>query len=253
MGRRARVQAGRVVGVVGAAAQRKAEVEGSRVPHLHLQRRTGVLELLEFGAGILLPVDGHRDLLHVAHQIDIAAACCVVAGIVIVVLRRLGPDRHEPRGQQHPQRRQQQAARPAQYPSCLFHRSSLSIRPAAQYARAQPVRAPCRMHTANGAAPEFKAPVKRAGTRLKCRKILTRIISIFKCFCCKYRYIFYPKLSLLFYSHEASEYPHKKCRKNKTGTDGEICQFRFYFVLLFFAAFSSVRKKSPFGRSAQGQ
>ena len=131
MGRGRIVQLRRVVRRVGPAAQRKAEIDRGRIAHPQLQRVAALLQLLQLGRGVFLPVDRHRDGLDVLHQVDLPMGRRVIVGVVIVVGRILRVGRRRPQGAQKPEKSRQQApAQRARYPFCSLHRIPLHILPA---------------------------------------------------------------------------------------------------------------------------
>ena len=90
LGRGRFIEPRRVVGRIGAPAQRKAKVDRSGIPDPHFQRFSVAFHLLQLPWGVLLPVYGQRNRLDVAHEVDLAVGRSVITGIVVVVLRGLG-------------------------------------------------------------------------------------------------------------------------------------------------------------------
>lgn len=79
-----------IVRVISAALQTEQHVEGDGIANLHGQRGSLLAHLVQLVQGIVHTIDRNGNTLDVIHQVHTSISRCIVIGIIIIILCRMG-------------------------------------------------------------------------------------------------------------------------------------------------------------------
>ena len=79
-----------IVRVISAALQTEQHVEGDGIANLHGQRGSLLAHLVQLVQGIVHTIDRNGNTLDVIHQVHTSIGRCIIIGIIVIILCRMG-------------------------------------------------------------------------------------------------------------------------------------------------------------------